>query len=294
LAGYLQERHGMYLNGIMLVSAVLNFQTLEFDINNELPYTLFLPTYTATAWYHRRLPEDLQSRPLREVLDEVEAFIRTEYLQALMEGARLSAERRAAIAGQLSRFTGLSVEYIDRADLRLEIFRFTKELLRDRRRTVGRLDSRFVGFDRDAAGENFEHDPSMSAIMGPYTAALNHYVRADLRFESDLPYEILNPKVWPWSYGDHENRYVDVADTLRLALAMNPFLKVFVANGYYDLATPYFATEYTFNHLKIDPELQPNLSMSYYEAGHMMYVHMPSLEKLKNDLAHFIQQSSNQ
>ncbi len=293
LAGYLQDRHGLYLNGLMLVSAVLNFQTLEFDVNNELPYLLFLPTYTATAWYHQRLPQELQSRPLREVLDEVEAFAGTEYLQAMLQGARLSAERQAAVAQQLSRFTGLSVDYIQRANLRLEIFRFTKELLRDRRRTVGRIDSRFTGFDRDAAGEHFEHDPSMSAIIGPYTATFNHYVRTDLRYESDLPYEILNPKVWPWSYSDHENRYVDVAETLRFALATNPFLKVFVANGYYDLATPYFATEYTFNHLGIDPELQPNLSMSYYEAGHMMYAHMPSLERLKNDLADFIRQAAN-
>jgi carboxypeptidase C (cathepsin A) len=124
--------------------------------------------------------------------------------------------------------------------------------------------------------------------MGPYTAMLNQYVRSELNYESDLPYEVLNPKVWPWSYADHENRYVDVAETLRKAITTNPFLKVFVANGYYDLATPYFATEYTFNHLALPAELQANISMEYYEAGHMMYIHISSLEKLKEDLAKFI------
>jgi carboxypeptidase C (cathepsin A) len=150
------------------------------------------------------------------------------------------------------------------------------------------LDTRFLGIDRDSAGEHYEHDPSMSAILGPYTATFNHYIRAELKFEKDLPYEILNFKVWPWSYAEHENRYLDVAETLRKAMSVNPFLKVFVANGYYDLATPYVATEYTFNHLGLDPELQPNLFMAYYPAGHMMYVHLPSLAKLKLDLAAFI------
>jgi carboxypeptidase C (cathepsin A) len=153
---------------------------------------------------------------------------------------------------------------------------------------VGRLDSRFLGIDRDAAGETFEFDPSMANIMGTYTATFYDYVRGELQFESDLPYEILNPKVWPWSYSDFENRYLNVAETLRAAMSAHPFLKVFVANGYYDLATPHFATEYTFNHLGLDKSLRANISMAYYEAGHMMYIHMPSLEALKRDLAEFI------
>ena len=287
LAGYLQDRHGMYLNGVMLISAVLNFQTLQFETGNDVPYLLFLPTYTATAWYHQRLPADLQ-RDLRATLDEVEAFAIGEYNYALMKGASLPAEERADIVQKLARYTGLSPDYIERADLRIQIFRFIKELLRDERQTAGRLDSRFKGYDRDSAGENPEHDPSLSNIMGPYTAMLNQYVRSELKFESDLPYEILNPRVWPWSYADHENRYVEVAETLRKAMTANPFLKVFVANGYYDLATPYFATEYTFNHLGLPPSLQANLSMAYYEAGHMMYIHQPSLDKMKADLSEFI------
>jgi len=288
LSGYLQDRHGYFLNGIMLISSVLSFQTLEFELGNDLPYVLFLPTYTATAWYHKRLPEDLQS-DLQAALREVEDFARGDYTQALMRGASLPAEERQQVVAKLARLTGLSEEYIDRTDLRIEIFRFTKELMRHERQTVGRLDSRFKGYDRDSAGEHFEFDPSMSNIMGSYTAMLNQYVRSELNYESDLPYEVLNPKVWPWSYSDHENRYVDVAETLRKAITTNPFLKVFVANGYYDLATPYFATEYTFNHLALPSELQANISMEYYEAGHMMYINISSLEKLKEDLANFIE-----
>jgi carboxypeptidase C (cathepsin A) len=166
-----------------------------------------------------------------------------------------------------------------------------KELLRRERRTVGRLDSRFTGIDRDAAGESFEYDPSYTNILGPYTAMFNHYVRSILNFESDLPYEILNPRVWPWSYAEHENRFVEVAETLRKAATINPFMRIFVANGFFDLATPYFATRYTFNHLSLDPALQGSISMADYEAGHMMYIHLPSLEKLKADLANFIQSS---
>ena len=288
LSGYLQERHGLYLNGIMLISTILNFQSYRFDPGNDLPYLLFLPTYTATAWYHKRLPPDLQTN-LRKTLDEVEAFALHDYALALLKGSTLPAEERERIVTQLARYTGLAKEFIERCDLRVEIFRFTKELLRDEGRTVGRLDSRFKGIDRDSAGEQFEHDPSMSAIMGPYTAAFNYYVRSELEFESDLPYEVLNPNIWQnWRYDEFENRYVNVAETLRKALTTNPYLKVFVGNGYYDLATPYFATEYTFNHLGLDPSLQSNISMSYYEAGHMMYVHAPSLEKMKSDLAAFI------
>jgi carboxypeptidase C (cathepsin A) len=289
LSGYLQERHGMYLNGLMLVSSILNFQADYFDLGNDLPFALFLPTYAATAWYHKRLTDELQAMELEALLKEVEEFSRTEYTLALMQGASLSEERRVEITGKLADYTGLSSDYIDRADLRVAIMRFTKELLRSERRTVGRLDSRFTGIDRDSVGEQFEHDPSLSGTMGPYTACFNHYIRSDLKFESDLPYEIISMRVRPWSYTEHENRYVNVAETLRKAMSVNPFMTIFVANGYFDLATPYFATEYTFNHLSLDPALQDNVSMGYYEAGHMMYIHLPSLRKMKTDLSAFIQ-----
>jgi len=289
LSGYLQERHGMYFNGIMLVSSILNFQTAYFRPGNDLPYILFLPTYAATAHYHGRLDEDLQQRPLRELLQEVEAFAMGDYTLALMQGAALPAAQRQTIVRLVARYTGLSRDYVERSNLRVEIMRFTKELLREEGLTVGRLDSRFTGADRDSAGETFEFDPSYAAILGPYTATLNDYVRRELQFESDLPYEILTDRVRPWSYKKFENQYVDVADTLRKAMNMNPYLQVLVANGFYDLATPYLATEYTFNHLALPPARQQDLRMTYYEAGHMMYLHRPSLAQLHEDLAQFVE-----
>lgn len=287
LSGYLQTRHGMYLNGIFLISSILNFQTAYFTNGNDLPFILFLPTYTATAWYHKQLDDTLQA-DLQATLAEVEAFALGEYASALMQGSSLTDAQRQAIAAKLARYTGLSAEYIEKTNLRIEIFRFTKELLRQRGLTVGRLDTRFTGIDKDNAGETFEFDPSYAAIQGPYTAVLNDYMRRDLNFENDLPYEILTALYQNWSYSTFENKFVDVAETLRQAMSINPHLKVFVANGYYDLATPYLATRYTFDHLGLDVGLQQNYEMAYYEAGHMMYVHLPSMAKLKEDMARFL------
>lgn len=288
LAGYLQERHGMYLNGVMLVSTVLDFGTIDFTPGNELPYVLFLPSYAATAWYHRALK---LRRPLETLLTEVERFALEEYAPALLKGASLPARERAAVLEKLARYTGLSADYLERSNLRVPDARFFKELLRARGRTVGRLDSRFLGIDRDTLGETAEYDPSYTNILGPYTAAFYDYVRRELKYETDLPYEILNFQVWPWSYAEHENQHVYVGETLRKAMTANPHLKIFVANGYYDLATPYFATEYVFNHLGLDASLRQNVQMAYYEAGHMMYIHLPALEQMKQDLADFIEKA---
>ena len=291
LSGYMQQRYGMYLNGIILISAILNFQTAEFDTGNDLPYILYLPTYTAIAWYHKKLPGDLQG-DLQKAISESKSFATGEYADALMRGDTLPSARRTEVAQKLSRLTGISADYIDRADLRIEIQRFDKELMKSERRTVGRLDGRFMGIDSDAAGEQPDYDPSLAAIVGPYTATLNEYVRGELKFESDLPYEFLTGRVRPWNYAPYENRYVNVAETLRRAMTQNPFLRVFVGKGYYDLATPFFAADYTVDHLGLDPTLRPHISGGYYEAGHMMYVHHDSLVKLKQDLAQFIQASS--
>lgn len=287
LAGYLQERHGFYLNGIMLISVVLNFMTLDFAPGNDLPYILFLPTYAATAWYHQQLEPELQV-DLGRTLAEVEAFALGEYATALMQGDALLLDRQAEIAAKLSRYTGLPAAYIEATNLRINIHRFVKELLRDRRRTVGRLDSRFTGIDRDAAGEMHEFDPSYAVIQGPYSGTFNDYIRRELQFDSDLPYEILSERVRPWTFEENQNSYVNVGETLRKAMSMNPHLRVFVANGYYDLATPYLATRYTFNHLDLDVSLRGNIHMKHYEAGHMMYVHDPSLAQLKADLDTFM------
>ena len=290
LSGYLQERHGMYLNGIMLISAVLDFSTIDFNINNDLPFIMFLPGYTATAWYHDVLTPH---KPLQTWLHEAEEFALGDYAKALLKGSSLTKEERADIVKQLSQFTGISEQFIERSDLRINDQHYFKELLRERGLTVGRLDSRLIGRDRLGVTPTPEYDPLLTNVMGPYTAAFYDYVRGELKFESDLPYEILSGFVHPWSYKEFENQYVHVAETLRSAMTYNPYLKVFVANGYYDLGTPYFATEYTFNHLGLDESLRKNISMEYYDAGHMMYIHMPSLKQMKKDLGKFIRESMN-
>ena len=288
LAGHLIERYGMFLNGVMLVSVALDFQTFRFDATNPLPPILYLPTYAATAWYHKRLPADLQKKKLRALLDEVEAFAGGEYAAALFQGDALPDADRTRLAKKIARYTGLSAEYVERTNLRIEIFRFCKELLRGERRTVGRLDSRYTGMDRDAAGEQFEYDPGFAAIYGAYAATLNDYLRTDLKFERDGPYEILKGLYLDWGWGEFVNRFASVGDTLRKAMSMNPHMRVLVANGYYDFATPHFASDYTMRHLGIEPELRKNITTSYYEAGHMMYVHQPSLEKLAKELRAFV------
>jgi carboxypeptidase C (cathepsin A) len=288
LSDYLQDRYGMYMNGIMLVSSILNFITARFNPGNDLPYILFLPTYTASAWYHKKLAADLQS-DLQKTLAEVEAFALTDYSLALMKGARLQGKERQRIVRKLARYTGLSETYIEQTNLRIEINRFCKQLRRDEDITIGRLDSRYIGFDRDAVGEHPEVDPSFGVIMGPYTAAFYDYIRRDLGFELDRHYEILSDVHETWTYDTYQNQYVNTAEKLRKAMQANPAMKVLVCNGYYDLATPYLATQYTFDHIELPEKLRQNIHMTYYESGHMMYVHLPSLQKQAADLRKFIQ-----
>jgi carboxypeptidase C (cathepsin A) len=288
LVDHLQQQEGMFFDGVMLVSVVLNFQTLRFETGNDLPHIMILPSMAATAWYHGALdpkPEDLEG-----FLDEVRAFATGDYASALMLGAQLGDAEGRRIAGRVAGYTGLSTDYVLQSNLRLSTGRFTKELLRDQRQTVGRLDSRYIGLDRDAAGEGYEHDPSYTAIQGPYTAIVNDYLRTDLGFETDRKYEILSFNVnrsWNWDV-DGRTGYINVAENLRSAMSRNTDLKVFAANGYYDLATPFFGTEYTMDHLQLEPQLRDNITLAYYPAGHMMYIHPPSLLKLKNDIAAFI------
>ena len=283
LSGYLQERHGLYLNGLMLLSVVLDFSTIRFYSNNEMPYILFLPGYAATAWYHKKAGA---GKSLKEFVKEAEDFASGAYASALLKGDLLPVEERLQIVQELARFTGLSVDFIERTNLRILDRHFFKELLRESGRTVGRLDSRFLGVDRLGVTESAEYDPLLTNVLGPYTAGFYDLVRTELKFESDLRYEILNEKVWPWVYA--ENQYLNVGETLRKAMTQNQHLKVFVASGYYDLGTPHFAADYTFSHLGLNKSLHKNISMEYYEAGHMMYIHMPSLKKMKADLAKFI------
>ncbi len=285
LSGYLIE-HGIAFNGILLISTIMNFQTARFTRGNDLPYVLFLPTYTAIAWYHKKLPADLQT-DLRRTLDEVEHWAANEYTVALAKGDRLTPAERQEVIDRLNRYTGLDKRFIDDSDLRIEIQHFDKELLRDEKRTVGRLDGRFKGMDALAVSETPDFDPSMAAIRPPYTATFNNYVRGELGFKSDLEYYILGGGVGRWDFGA-DNTYADTSESLRSAFAKNPYMKLFVASGYYDLATPYFATQYTLRHMGLDPALQGNVTTTYYEAGHMMYIDSRSLARLKQDAESFV------
>ncbi len=286
LSGALVEK-GIAFNGILLVSSILNFQTARFTKGNDLPYPLFLPTYAATAWYHKKLPADLQAKPLRTVLDEVEKFSASGYPIALAKGDALTPAERKAIAERLARYTGLDSAWIDRADLRIEIQHFCKELLLNERRTVGRLDTRFLGIDESGVSERPDYDPSNTAIRPPYTAMFNQYVRTSLGYKSDSPYQILIDLFRSWDWGAR-NGFADTSEALRQAFAKNPDMKLFVASGHFDLATPYFATQYTLAHLGLDPSQRARITTHEYEAGHMMYIHPGELAKLRKDVGAFL------
>src|SRR5579872_2849668 len=286
LSDFLIEK-GIALNGIALVSSVLNFQTLYFDAGNDLPYLLFLPTYTATAWYHGKLSADLHES-LPKALAEAEAWIESDYANLLAKGSDLPEAARADAIAKLARLTGLDPRFVDQSDLRIEIQRFCRELLRDQGRTVGRLDSRIDLVHAPTVAEKPDFDPSMSAIRPPYTALFNDYVRRDLRYETDQEYYILGGGIkTPWEWGSRPG-YVDTGEALVKAFAKNPYMKLFVASGYYDLATPYYATRYTIRHLSVSPAVRGNIRTADYEAGHMMYIHAESLERLQSDIAAFI------
>jgi carboxypeptidase C (cathepsin A) len=285
LAKHLATRYGMVVNGLMLISSVLDTSTVFFYEGNDLPYAMYLPTYAAISHYHGLHPD----RELRDLLAEAEEYAGGEFLLALARGNRLSADERAAAVAKVASLTGLSADYVDRVDLRIEHIRFFTELLRSRRQVVGRLDGRFTGWDPDAAREHWVEDPSYAAILGPYTAALNHYLHAELGYSNDLPYEILTGRVSPWSYKEFEGRGVTVADALSEAMRHNRHLRVHVACGYTDGATPYYAAEHAIAHLQIPDELRGNIEVKYYAAGHMMYVHEPSRLAQSADLATFVQ-----
>jgi len=284
LVDELQSTHGISVNGVVLISAIMNFQTARFDVGNDLPYPLFLPSFAATAWYHETLDERYQQMPVADFLKEVEGFAISDYTLALARGDELPSGDREEIAERLAAYTGLSKDYVLRTNLRINMPRFPKELLRGQGKIVGRLDSRYTSWDRDDAGDSYEFDPSYAAIQGLYTGAMNGYVREQLGYSSDLRYEILT-NVWPWSFrGVGDNQYLNVAERLRKAMHRLPEMRVFIANGYYDLATPYYATEYTLSHMFLRPELRDQVEMHYYESGHMMYQERSSLIKLKADL----------
>ncbi|MGE5246540.1 MAG: S10 family peptidase [Betaproteobacteria bacterium] len=289
LSGELQGRHGIELNGIVLISSLLTYQTLSPAPDNDIAYADQIQTFAATAWYHKKLPADLQAKTVKQVVDEARTFAFGDYLEALTKGNTLTDAERKAMADKLARYTGLSSKFILEANLRVDSGRFRKELLRDQRLMLGRLDGRFTALDADAAGERQEFDPSNTALQGAYTAMFHDYLKNDLKWESDLHYPT-SGNVRPWKYV--ENRYMDETNVLRQAMAKNPFLKVFVACGYYDMATYLGGSEFNFSHLAYDPAITGRVSFGYYEAGHMIYIRPSAHKALKTDIAKFIHATS--
>jgi carboxypeptidase C (cathepsin A) len=286
LSGWL-TRSGMALSGVILISSVLNFQTLHFDEGNDLPYILYLPSYAITARFHGKLARRYLNMPQEKFLAEVEKFASGPYAAALFAGDRLALKDRKAIISQMAAYTSLSETYIDRANLRVEHIRFGKELLRDQGIVVGRLDARLVRRSEARNAETWEFDPSFADICQPYTTLINDYVRTQLGWKTDARYRVLDGLYNKWKWVDDQG-YADTAQNLRAALEQNPHLKVLVTSGYYDLATPYFATEYTLAHLGAPPAQRKNVEVTYYDAGHMMYIEENSLKKLTADVARFL------
>jgi carboxypeptidase C (cathepsin A) len=288
LSERLHERYGIDANGIVLISTVLNFQTLLFAPGNDTPYPLWLPSYTAIAWYHKKLPADLQQADLTKVVAEAQKWAMDEYLPALLKGSSLDDVARAKIAQQLARYTGLPIDFVTKARLKVSPNRFEKFLLADRQRLIGRMDGRITGHDADPLSDTPDFDPSMTGYIGVFSSCFNDYARRELKFESDLPYEFLSDEVnGPWDWGRREG-YLDVSTTLRSAMTAVPAMKVMICSGYFDLATPFGAADYTVNQMPLG-ELRKNLSQKYYEGGHMIYLNHPTLVKMRDDLKAFYQ-----
>jgi carboxypeptidase C (cathepsin A) len=289
LAGYLIEE-GTAVNGIVLISTVLNFASLRPNATNGLAYALHLPTFTADAWYHKKLPADLQKQELKAVLKEVENWAMNGYLQALDQGDAMTADQRKAAIDKLSRYTGLEPRYIDESDLHIDVGHFTRQLLRDKRLMIGRLDGRLTGPAPLNAGEVETFDPSSTLTRPPFQATFLHYLQSELNYHSDMTYYVAGG-IEEWNWGV-ENGYADTTAYLRDAFQKNPHLKVLVCASYYDLATPYLAARYTFDHMGLHPQMHKNISWAYYESGHMMYIEKQSRAKLTSDVMQFMQQAA--
>jgi carboxypeptidase C (cathepsin A) len=285
LSGYLADR-GITLNGIILLSTVMDFAASSMSRGNAAGFVNFLPSYAATAWYHHRLGPELQAKPVEQLMTEVKQWAVAQYGPALVMGDRLPAEQRAAIVRQLARYTGLSEQFIADNDLQVTLGRFNHELLRGQRRVVGRLDSRFTTYDLDPGSDNVQLDPSEATIRNTFTPAWNDYVRRELKYRDDDVYYILGGGIGRWHYP--QNNYADVSPSIERAFTKNPYLRLYVAMGYYDMATPYFAVEYTLGQLRVAPEVKSNITTDYFAAGHMMYIDDASAAKLRAGIRKFI------
>ncbi len=297
ISGYLADQ-GISFNGIVLLSTVLAFETLEFNKTNDVPYPLILPTYTMIAAYHHKLAPEL-SQNLEKTRAEVEQWALNEYTRALAKGDALSSQERQNIIDTLSRYTGLSKEVIDQYNMRVDVEGFTHYLLADQKLRVGRLDGRFAGPDPEGFVETRFFDPTSAQTGPPFTSVFNDYIRRELNYKTDMPYYTTAYSVWGqnmrWDWGTDSfgGGFPDTATALREAMVKNSYLKVRVLEGYYDLATPYFAANYTMDHLDLTSKYRNNISYGEFPAGHMVYLDSDSLKKMKENVSGFIDQTTS-
>lgn len=299
LGDYLQTHDRLYINGIVLISSVLDLRTLGFLTGDDMSYIFYLPSYAASAWYYKVLKD----RPdnLETFVAEARHYASGDFAAALMKGSKLTDAEKAAVAKKLAHFTGLSEDYLLKANLRVTLAQFNAELERSRGLTIGRYDSRFSGPTLDLLTENSEYDPSFSAVAGAFTAAFNSYVREDLKYNPERSYETISGEIgghWDWKRTIGKQSFFpgapNVEGDLVEALIDNPHLQVQVETGYFDMATPFFATEYTMDHLGLPEALRGHIHLEYYTAGHMMYLHSDDLSKLKSNVGGFIDSATNQ
>jgi carboxypeptidase C (cathepsin A) len=298
LVKYLQDK-GIAMNGVIMVSAVFELQHLLFGPGDDVAYLIHFPTYAATAWYHDKVKDRGES--LESFLQNVRSFTENEYATALLKGNQLSLSDRETVAQKLADFSGLSKDYWLNADLRVTNSEYFQELLRDEVQTVGRLDSRFTGINEDLLSQSAFTDPTSDAISAPYISAFKDYLYNDLNVRKDLSYTTSTGSrkdfKWDWKHSGNviwnAQTAVSTLPDMVSAMKRNPNLKILILNGYFDLATVFYGVEYSINHMGLDAELKKNIIMKYYKAGHMMYTHKPSRQKLKKDVDEFLDQTSN-